>query len=368
MVLLSAWGAWFLRGGVLVYATSEVGRVEVEREVHVVQSSVDGRVVRASLGIGEEVPEGAPIVELDARAERLALDEQRRKVSALTAQRKHLLREIAHRQHALLVDQEASRASIAEAAARLAEADLEALRGEDESQRAAALRRDDAISEREMLRAASEGSRLRAAAEARAAHASWVDADQRMRASAARAQLDALRREGAELAGDIGISRLAVAALEQALDKHLVRAPVEGALAEVAPLRPGTFVRAGEKLGSILPRGELRIVAEFLPASSLGRIRAGMPARFRLDGFPWTQFGSIGAVVTRVAAEVRQGRVRVEATILRDRAPRVPLQHGLPGALEVEIERASPAQLTLRGVSRLFKADGVPSPPPVTGS
>jgi membrane fusion protein (multidrug efflux system) len=35
-------------------------------------------------------------------------------------------------------------------------------------------------------------------------------------------------------------------------------------------------------------------------------------------------------------------------------APLIPLQHGLPGKLEVEVERISPAALVLRSVGKLL--------------
>ena len=67
-----------------------------------------------------------------------------------------------------------------------------------------------------------------------------------------------------------------------------------------------------------------------LPAVALGR-RAGQPARLRLDSFPWTQYGSLATTVSRVASEVRDGRVRVELTVASEPPARLPLQHGLRG-------------------------------------
>jgi pyruvate-ferredoxin/flavodoxin oxidoreductase len=95
---------------------------------------------------------------------------------------------------------------------------------------------------------------------------------------------------------------------------------------------------------------------EFLPPAALGRIRPGQPARLRLQGFPWTQYGSIGAMVSDVASEVRDGRVRVELVIDPRAASPIPLQHGLPGTVEVEVERVSPATLTLRAAGQLVAA------------
>ena len=106
----------------------------------------------------------------------------------------------------------------------------------------------------------------------------------------------------------------------------------------------------------VVPSGSLKIVADFLPAAALGRLRPGQPARLRLDGFPWAQYGSIGATVTTVASEVRDGRVRVECTVAAQPATRIPLQHGLLGTLEVEVEQAAPAALVLRAAGQLLAA------------
>jgi membrane fusion protein (multidrug efflux system) len=72
----------------------------------------------------------------------------------------------------------------------------------------------------------------------------------------------------------------------------------------------------------------------------------------RLDGFPWTEYGSIGATVTHVGSEVRDGRIRVELALNPHSASSIPMQHGLPGTVQVEVERISPASLVLRVVGR----------------
>jgi HlyD family secretion protein len=131
---------------------------------------------------------------------------------------------------------------------------------------------------------------------------------------------------------------------------------VAGRLGEVAVLRTGAFLQEGDKLGAIVPLGKLRVVAEFPPPAALGRIRPGQAARLRLQGFPWTQYGSIRSTVESVAGEIRDGRVRVELGIDPDPASPIPEQHGLPGTVEVEVERVSPATLVLRAAGRLVTA------------
>ncbi len=105
---------------------------------------------------------------------------------------------------------------------------------------------------------------------------------------------------------------------------------------------------------------EDRIVADFLPAA-LGRIRPGQSARLRLDGFPWTQYGTIPATVIRVISQDDNEWLQVELTIRPNLAPAIPFQRGLVGTVEVEVERVSPATLVLRAAGqRLVAPDTSP--------
>jgi membrane fusion protein (multidrug efflux system) len=74
----------------------------------------------------------------------------------------------------------------------------------------------------------------------------------------------------------------------------------------------------------------------------------------RLDGFPWAQYGSIDATVSRVATEIRDGAVRVEFTPAATGNPADIMQHGVPGVIEVAVERAAPAALVLRAAGLLL--------------
>jgi membrane fusion protein (multidrug efflux system) len=119
-------------------------------------------------------------------------------------------------------------------------------------------------------------------------------------------------------------------------------------------LRIGAVVHEGDKLAAVIPSGKLRVVANFDPPTALGRIRPGQHARLRLEGFPWAQYGSVTATITNVASEIRDGSIRVEMAIDPNSSSRIPLQHGLPGSVEVEIETLSPASLVLRTAGSLL--------------
>ncbi len=91
------------------------------------------------------------------------------------------------------------------------------------------------------------------------------------------------------------------------------------------------------------------MVAEFvhLPRR-LDESVPGQRARLRLKGFPWAQYGTIAGHVLTTGEEIRDGHVRVECDVDAVNKSFIPAQHGLAGALEIEIERLSPAALVLR--------------------
>jgi membrane fusion protein (multidrug efflux system) len=131
----------------------------------------------------------------------------------------------------------------------------------------------------------------------------------------------------------------------------------------------GTVLKEGDKLGSIVPSGDIRIVADFLPAAAVARVRPGQHAKMRPDGFPWTQYGMLSSTVRRVANEPRSGHIRVELDVDPDQDSPIPIQHGLPGTLEIEIERVSPASLVFRAAGRRLAAPAIaPATSPTRGN
>jgi membrane fusion protein (multidrug efflux system) len=89
------------------------------------------------------------------------------------------------------------------------------------------------------------------------------------------------------------------------------------------------------------------------PASAIGRLQRGQAAQVRLDGFPWTQYGTLKATVTNVGAEASGGCIRVELRLEPDQDSPIQLEHGLPGSAEVVVEEVSPAVMVLRAAGQL---------------
>lgn len=352
MLALAAWVAWLFIARIALYEGTDTARLEIDSAVHPVDSPVSGRVVATHLAMGAEVQAGDVLVEFDSKTERLQLNEEQAQLSTLSAQLDVLRKEIAAESQSLDQTQQATPVALAQARARHQEAEASARLAVEEVKRLTTLHTQGLVSELLLLRGKAEEEKSRAAADALQLEVSRVEKDQSSREKDRQAHIESLRRQVASLEGDAGTRRATVERLQHEIDRRLVRAPASGKLGEVAELGIGGVVREGEKLGAVLPAGTIRAVAEFLPSAAMGRIQAGQRARLRLEGFPWTEYGGVSATVSNVAGEPRAGRVRVELAINPDPSSAIPLQHGLPGTVEVEVEHVSPAVLLLRAAGR----------------
>ena len=197
------------------------------------------------------------------------------------------------------------------------------------------------------MRGVSEAERQTAAAASARAAVEQLGRDESVKERERGARRQSLLADLERLDGEIRAARESLGRLELELDRRQVRAPIAGVVAEAADLRAGAFVATGQTLGVVVPDGRLLLVAR-LPPAALGRVAAGQPARLRLTGFPAAQYGTLAAHVARVSGEVREGAIRVELSLDAPERSRVPLRHGLPAEVEIEVERLSPAALLLR--------------------
>lgn len=352
--LLGAWFGWFFRSRVAVYEVTDTARLEVSQAAHPVEAPMAGRLVATRLIIGQEVRAGDLLVELDSDAQRLELEEARTRLATLTPQLNALRDEISAEERALSEDQQAALVALDEARARHREADALARLAKEEAVRSTRLHAAGILAEVDLLRAQMEAQRRQAASDTLELAANRLTLDQRTRESERKVRLERLKHETTQIQGQMATAAATIGRLQYEIERRRIRAPIAGRLGEVATLRIGAFVREGDKLGVVLPPGKLRVVADFLPPAALGRIRSGQPARLRLYGFPWTQYGSISATVESVAGEIRNDRVRVELVAHSYPASPIPFQHGLPGTVEVEVDRVSPATLVLRTAGKLL--------------
>jgi multidrug resistance efflux pump len=346
--LAGVWTSWLLTARVPVYQLSERARLEMER-VHPVAATVSGRVVATSLSLGREVKKGDVLLEVEADREWLATAEERTRLQSLRGEAAALEREIIAEQQASAQTRQAARAALTEANERLAASEAAAEQASNKLRRLNQLEQQHLVASAEVETARAEERARRAELAAAGAGIARLKAEQIAADRERHGQLAALARERVGLQGLSAAAEAIVARTEREADRRRIRAPVAGRLGEVNPVQVGAVVRDGDRLASIVPTSTLLVVAELAPPA-LGRVRPGQPARVRLEGFPWTQYGHVDASVRGVATETREQRVRVELAIARVRATAIPLEHGMPGVVEIEIERVAPLALLLRSL------------------
>jgi membrane fusion protein (multidrug efflux system) len=351
-VLLLAWLAWFFLGGVTVYEVSRQARIEVQQSAHPVATLVPGRVVSSALALGQPVRAGDVLVELDATTERLRLREEQSRLAAMPGRLESIRRELAALERAKGEELQSAVAAAQAARSRGREAAAAVEFARENERRLKEESAFGGVAKVDALRASSESQKLAASSEALAAEVRRLELDAQTRAHGRDAEIEALRRTQVALEGERATAQAATERLQQDIERRTVRAPVAGVVGDLAALRVGTYVAEGQKLATVVPGGGLIAVADFPPAVVLGRVRPGMPARLRLDGFPWAQFGTIEARVSHVAGEIRDNAVRVELALPAP-APGIALQHGLPGSVEIAVEQTSPAVLVLRAAGQM---------------
>jgi membrane fusion protein, adhesin transport system len=354
-VALLAWFLWFGFGSVTVYEVSKAARVEVGSAPRDVSTIEAGRLVAVHLVIGQRVHAGDVLVELDAGAEKLKLAEAYARLHGYAQRMASLRREIGALQGVTKGDMRAAQAGVQSAQARVQEASATARYARDLATREQVDSQSGGAAKIDSIKASAEASKADSARSALAADASKIALDAQTRSAQNEAQIESLAGNMIAAQNEIAITQQIIAQLQLQIANRQVRAPVDGVIGEVAALQPGAFVAQGQKLATILPQGDLLVVASFDPATALGRIKAGQPAQLRLSGYSWAQYGIVNATVLRVASEVRDNAMRVELKVARVSTRHMALRHGMAGRVEVTVDQASPAMLLLRSAGEIVQ-------------
>ncbi len=329
---------------------------------------------------GDPVREGDTLAILDSTftaADREALEAQRR---ALTAERDRLQAELEGRAAPQTAGAEAAlqgalgaeRASVLAARRAALDANLAAIAaaeraeqqaGDGLAERLAVAREIEAM--RGKLAADKVGSRLtlleakagRLAVEDEARqHAARLE-ELATRTRAAAAERDAFlrdwQRETLERLAAVGPD---LARVEDQLAKAerldaltLLKAPRDGVVLETVRRAPGSLVREGEPVVTLVPSGVPLIAEVGLRSADIGNLAPGTAARLKIDSFPWRRHGSLAGTLRAVSREswapegqpgataLHRGQIALDPSVaLHDLAPG---SQALPGmTLQAELK------------------------------
>lgn len=221
-----------------------------------------------------------------------------------------------------------------------------------------ALRRDNFISEAQLLAKQEEVLGLQAQLQALQR--------QRLALQRERAQLDGERRslplQARNTQGGIqrDLAELTREAAEQDSERRLiVRAPQDGVLSAVLA-EPGQAVAPSSALASLVPQGAVLQAQLYAPSSAVGFVRPGQAVRLRLEAFPYQKFGPLEGRVLQVsrtplaagelatqalagAQPARPGEALFRITVALDEAALAqwpqPLSAGMRLQADVQLER-----------------------------
>ena len=357
-LLLGAWGAWFFGSTLTLYEVSARSRLEVTSQVHPVQAPLAGRVVKTYLVLGRQVKPGDLLVELDSAPQRFQLKEAETMAATLKARLVSVNKVLAAELLSLKVARGAARTAIEEARARHRVGTVVARYRKEKAKRLTRLHAGGHMAEADFLRAQADAKKEQASVDTLRIAVNRLRGSKKIQQSDRRARIQRLSSEAVSIQGQISTTAASIARLKYEIQRRHIHTPVAGRVDDLTVMRVGSYVQEGDKICSVIPPGALRVVGYFHPQKSMGRIRQGQRARLRLHGFPWMQYGSIPVMVAQVASEPQDNWLRVELAVQDYQQSRIPIQHGLPGSVEVVVEKVTPATLVLRTAGKLISGEG----------
>ncbi len=359
LVMLGLGGlvAWAVLARVPIVKVGAQARIEPHNAVYRLEPPAAGRVIRSLLNLDEEVKEGDLLIEFDTRTERLELEQSKATQAALERERSVIESQIANKKSEAAAMVQVDQVAVKEALEREQELAPRHKLAKERAQ--LALRSPTgSISELEKLERATDADALGFAKTAQSLAIERLRREQAVRRQTLTAQVLGLEREALRIDGQLRELQVAIERLEYLIDKKHYRAPASGRLVDVVELGSGAFIADGQRVGTILGSdAHVRVRARF-PKEVVGIVQAGQTAQLKLDGYPWTVYGTVEATVTRVGTEPGQtatpeaipGTVRVELDFKPPADSRIKIHHGMTATVEVEVARVSPIALMLRAI------------------
>jgi hemolysin D len=102
--------------------------------------------------------------------------------------------------------------------------------------------------------------------------------------------------------GEVDTARIQLAKLEQEREQAVIRAPIGGIVTK-ADVKPGDILtERGKPVAEVAEQNGFLFEAS-VPNEDIGRLRAGMPVRLKLDAFDYQKYGTLGGTVSYIAPD-----------------------------------------------------------------
>ena len=350
--VIGAWIGWLFLARVTVYQASHEARLALVNGGARIDAPVSGRIVATHFSLGDRVHAGDTLVELDAQVETRQLDEAKTALAALAPRLSAVIAEIKAEQQGMAAAEQMGQVALRATRVRWQGAENAWKTANEIAKRYKRARH--VVSEVELLMKESEAEARRTEADDLRLEMQRLPSELQTQKNNKLARIQELEEQQKGLEGEEETTQATIKRLDYETERHSIRAPVSGSIVEIAGLGIGSFVPQGGRLGTIAPPRQLKAIADFSSSEALGHILPGQRAWLRLNGFPWTQYGTISGTVKSISSEPHDGLVRVDLMINPQSATRIPIREGLLGSAEVEVEHTSPATLILRAAGTLI--------------
>ncbi len=335
------WTLWFTLAPLTVRVASTTARVESLAAP--VQSPLEGKVARVLFELGRPVQADEILIELDAQDIWLKLEEEQARRDAAEQRLRSAEARQSEEQARLAAEAEAETQAERVGRSRLEVAEVAAQQAKLVHESALRLVNSGGISAAQVQAEGADFASLSATAAAARQELALLQDQHRANAAARDTRRRGLTDELTSLQEAFSTAETRVAAWEEQVERHRIRAPVDGRVSLVRQLTIGQRVGVGERLATVVPTADLQVVA-WLPIAAAGRVQEGQSARMYLDGFSWIRFGALPLQVRSVAEEPGPEGLRVELEV--GESPLL-LGHGLPGRVEISVEESTPLGLVL---------------------
>ncbi|MEM8907821.1 MAG: HlyD family efflux transporter periplasmic adaptor subunit [Bacteroidota bacterium] len=127
--------------------------------------------------------------------------------------------------------------------------------------------------------------------------------------------------------------------------RYLIVAPISGKISMSRIWSAQQFLKANEELLTVVPEekaGEI-IGKAVLPPAGSGKVKVGMPANVRLNGYPYQEYGSVETTVKNISLVPEQGQFLVELNV--------------PDRLVTSYQKSIPFRQEMGGVAHIITED-----------
>ena len=144
-----------------------------------------------------------------------------------------------------------------------------------------------------------------------------------------------------------------------------LRAPADGVVFELGSKLPGAVTQAGQTLLQVVPNESLTARVQVANAD-IANVRMGMPVDVRIDAYPFTEFGAVKGVISKVGSEavpvsqqaprstVFPIEVRLERQFLDRRSQRFSLTPGMTITTLIKVRQRAPISYVTEEITKAF--------------